>query len=433
MEVTTQNLFSENLTAQCFQELNSVQDTIRTESAISKRLEQQQQHISLRTLESQQPKEKELNARVSQLEDLLKRERILVEHLSGVKLEATRSLKQPMNSETSSHRERSNLLTYVPLDTSTNADESRTHSIWVEDREEDPDEAGSASGYECTEANNNLGVVEDLSEGEAGALEHEGETPKSENQENVLNKQKQIRVQAAKMLVWASRAIERGRSSPASAIGSQVSGDGTDFRPFDASHRRGLADLGDIVEADATEATRGVVISNIDRMEGLVGCSCHASLLSGNAQHDDFYLPTLAMACTCGKQQAVFRDGADFCALSNILRHWQVEFLNSVGVNGADEFVHLQNHHGHVLAKQLRQWRREKNLASIKTKSCAVALHIWSRTCSAVMQSFRQQRVSGIHRPKRPDFLAAASLENRSVSTLGFDSARFDVGSLGEV
>ena len=168
-------------------------------------------------------------------------------------------------------------------------------------------------------------------------------------------------------------------------------------------------DITTTTEEDSRATKDDVVTSDIGEVDGsMVPCSCQSPFFStGKIKHVDFYLPRLGLSCMCGKQQ--FTPGAngekDVCDLRNILRPWQEEFLASVGINRAQDFVKVYNEKGkeskvgkittfqkNGLAKTMRQWRKHNELPPMKTASCALALLIWGKTCESVLRSFDTQR-----------------------------------------
>jgi hypothetical protein len=232
----------------------------------------------------------------------------------------------------------------------------------------------------------------------------------------------------AKIMTSVDRAFQNDQNSPTSTCSSNSSPVGSKFRPI-----TGNVTHNDGVSKDNDET------SNIDEVDWLVQCSCQSSFFSpDNIQHVDFYLPKLIMPCICGKQQVTLGVGDGvMCDLRDILRPWQAEFLASLGINRAPDFVKLFNKGDKIsefdkisnkkqnsLAKSMRRWRRKNKLPSVKTTYCAIALLIWERTCEAVLRSYNTQRASGIDNPKRPAFLEISSLG--SVSTLRFGSAHID-------
>jgi hypothetical protein len=212
----------------------------------------------------------------------------------------------------------------------------------------------------------------------------------------------QIRIRAVQMISLADFALERARGNR-SACSSVASSLGTDFRP-----------------------SLGVsVISNINHVETTLGCSCESSLFSGNLEYADFYLPAISVDCSCGKvkNSSVFSE-SDPSELCCILRPWQVRFLASLKIHNTIDFLHACKERIRELAKHMRRWRRVQGMLSVKTKSCNVALYIWSRTCRAVLRSVSLQRANGVTRPVRPSFLelANAAADAQSSSTLGWGS-----------
>ena len=164
-------------------------------------------------------------------------------------------------------------------------------------------------------------------------------------------------------------------------------------------------------------------------------CSCQASMFSGNADHVNFFLPKLGMACNCSNKQASDNDlveGSESTDLVNILRPWQVDFLASQNLHTALEFVHTFNQTRSTMERKMRLWRKEQGLPSVKTKSCGIALHIWARTCKSVVRSVRKQRAQGVKPTNRPEFLQLTQ-DDRTVSTLGCGSIRFDEATQQEM
>jgi hypothetical protein len=198
--------------------------------------------------------------------------------------------------------------------------------------------------------------------------------------------------------------------------GSMVSSLGTDLLPHHDEENCG---------PDSSNGFSKFFISNIHDANT---CTCEAAMFSTNAEHVEFYLPVLGVSCSCGKKQqqplaSQIASNSNPCALECILRPWQVEFLNSVGINGAIDFVHAFNERAVVLATQMRKWRQQKGMLSVKTKSCRVALHIWHRTCKSVIRHVREQQARGVSELQRPDFLEISVNDQHTVSTLGGGSA----------
>jgi hypothetical protein len=135
-------------------------------------------------------------------------------------------------------------------------------------------------------------------------------------------------------------------------------------------------------------------------------CACTASDMFSKKEYVEFYLPKIGISCTCGRKQEVqLEAGGDPCALRNILRQWQVDFLSSVNIQDAVDFLHTYQQRRGLLAKEMKRWRRDMTLPIVKTDSCAIALHVWSHTCKAVIKAVAEQRERGATALARPEFL----------------------------
>jgi hypothetical protein len=256
-----------------------------------------------------------------------------------------------------------------------------------------------------------------------------------ENASATAEREKKIRLHAEQMLSWADQAIEKRRGSMQSVCSSVASSIGTEFRPTPvqpapavrAPQPSAALKSGKPPKMPPRPKPQGeqqIVISNLENMDQIAGCTCETSAFSGNTEHVDFYLPKLGVACTCGKEkEPELAEGDNPCALEHILRPWQAAFLASLGIKEAVDFVHAYNNRGNALAKDMRRWRRVKCLVSVKTKSCSIALHIWSRTCKSVVKAVQVQKANGVERLRRPDFMdVTIASDSCSVSTLGLGS-----------
>lgn len=261
-----------------------------------------------------------------------------------------------------------------------------------------------------------------------------------------------IRIHAAKMLFWANKAIERGKNSRnsqsvCSSIASST-GNGSDFKP----DMRGLQAISSSAKELPTAGNahmKGKPPRALPRpseneivligMEKVVKdasiCQCQGSAFSGNAAHVNFYLPKLGMACTCGKKQIDKNlDSKDVTSLENILRPWQVDFLKSLNIRRAEDLVYQYHRRGDILAKEMRRWRKEKNLVSVKTKSCGIALHIWNRTCKVIVKSVNLQRENGVTNLQKPNILEISLSDNQTLSTMGWGGIEaFEASSQAEL
>jgi hypothetical protein len=272
-------------------------------------------------------------------------------------------------------------------------------------------------------------------------------TTSSADKENAsaTAEREKIRSHAEQMLSWADQAIKKRRGSLTQSVCSSIASSiGTEFRPAPvqpapvrAPQPSAVLKTGKPPKMPPKPKPQGeqqpqIVISNLGNMDQIAGCTCETSAFSGNAEHVEFYLPKLGVACTCGfKKEPELAEQGNPCALEHILRPWQVEFLASLGIKEAVDFVHAYKNRGSGLAKEMRRWRRGKKLVSVKTKSCSIALHIWSRTCKSVSKAVQVQKASGVERLHRPDFMdVTIASDHGTVSTLGLGSVHnFDIAS----
>mmetsp|Transcript_6253 Transcript_6253/g.9550 ORF Transcript_6253/g.9550 Transcript_6253/m.9550 type:complete len:457 (+) Transcript_6253:3-1373(+) len=237
-----------------------------------------------------------------------------------------------------------------------------------------------------------------------------------------------VRVHATKILGWAEKQLitTKGSDSVATSVASSM---GTDFLPPAKGTRTEPTIIQQAIKGPEQPPKNiecpspQIVISNIGQMGSQKDCYCQESSFSGNKEHIEFYLPKLGMGCSCGMcaQDNVVQEIEDPMSLENILRPWQVQFLKSQSLSTAVEYVHAFNQRGGILARAMRKWRKEQKMVSIKTRSCGIALHIWSRTCKAVARSVRKQIAEGVTHPVRPKFLEV-SPDDLSMSTLGCGS-----------
>jgi hypothetical protein len=203
---------------------------------------------------------------------------------------------------------------------------------------------------------------------------------------------------AEKLLAWAEDAIVN--ESNINESSSSLSSAGTDFKPLLAATDSGSSH--DDIE---------MVISN---MSTVSVCACQDSIFTKNPEYVEFYLPNIRVLCSCGKHgDNGKKQGSDPCSLANILRPWQVSFLKSVGILTASDLILVANKSTKVLARAMRRWRKQNDMLEVKSKSCSIALHIWTRTSKAVVKALQENK--GV----RPDFLdVSLSGDERTISTI---------------
>jgi hypothetical protein len=137
---------------------------------------------------------------------------------------------------------------------------------------------------------------------------------------------------------------------------------------------------------------RDSLVARVDRFQDKAcQCVCSESVFSGNDVMIDFFLPLMGTACTCGQKQPGLVEPEDPTSLTNILRPWQVEFLGSFGIYRGDELVKANHRSAQALAAALRKYRKRMGMTPFRTKSCGMALQIWSKTSKAFVRSIRSQ------------------------------------------
>lgn len=152
----------------------------------------------------------------------------------------------------------------------------------------------------------------------------------------------------------------------------------------------------DLLIGEARRSNKGedlLVIKNMNMKTDVIECECSRSVFSGKDDLISFFLPRMGMACVCGHKRLV--NPEDPTLLENILRSWQVEFLNSFGIRRGEEFVKAKHRSAGIMARAMRQWRKKHGMTSFKTSACATALHIWSKICKSYVRSIRSQIRAG--------------------------------------
>ncbi len=225
-----------------------------------------------------------------------------------------------------------------------------------------------------------------------------------------------IRMHAHKLLFWANKSIERSKKGNATTT-TQLFNDNSDD-PFTLSLTKPNNNKSTIIaNKENTQFQRGRTMhsntntyNNQSRRRTSLsrsrspspfiirhkqGCTCHDSIFSGKAEHTEFFLPRLGLACSCGAEEAALskyhqnktsKDTKDPKALSSFLRSWQVSFLHSIGIKTAIEFIKLEKYDAGEIANAMMKWRKVKKLKPAHYKSCLVALNIWSRVAKSVLK-----------------------------------------------
>jgi len=154
--------------------------------------------------------------------------------------------------------------------------------------------------------------------------------------------------------------------------------------------------------------------SQLSSVKHEMGCSCRGSLFSGNAEHSEFFLPRLGLACNCGAEKNARKRNADPTALKSFLRTWQVSYLRPVGIFSAEDLISRYDKYGQEMARAMKNWRHYKHLKPARTKACLVALQIWTKTAKTVLRSHKKYQRSilrsNTHHNAKPTFLTISSI-----------------------
>lgn len=222
------------------------------------------------------------------------------------------------------------------------------------------------------------------------------------------------RSQVGQILDWADKEIDKERSILDISCDnmSTTSSLATELRPQAAPQNNfaipenEIVDMGPVVQQEQV-------------------CPCQDTIFSHRPDYVEFYLPDVRVLCSCGRRRREETELTDNdpCLLVNILRPWQVEFLSTLGITTAEQLVEAAHRRSKRLAQKMRAWRKQSGLLSVKTRSCTVALHIWSRTCKAVLKAMTREEAG----QQRPKFLNVSLLnleDDTTVSTLGYSVSR---------
>lgn len=194
------------------------------------------------------------------------------------------------------------------------------------------------------------------------------------------SEQRAIRLHAQKLLFYANKAVSAKVSdsfSVASDADKENMSFNTSFQTSVDSHldtsMNASFRVNDKVSTSSTKFT--------------VGCVCTSSIFSGNAEHVEFFLPRLGTVCTCGAEEKAKNKFQDPTSLQAFLRTWQVSFLGEIGVFTAKDLIFRQKTDSIEIAKSLKKYRHMKKMKPVRTKSCLIALQIWSKTAQTVLHS----------------------------------------------
>lgn len=158
--------------------------------------------------------------------------------------------------------------------------------------------------------------------------------------------------------------------------------------------------------------------------------ACHSStkkIFPKNVGEAEFFLPKIdnrekennGMDLKCSTDGSILLDG--------ILRPWQTDFLKCLAITSSKELIKETNERAQAIARTMKLWCKKKQKKSVRTKSCLVALYIWSRTAEQTNKKIVQQRIIGIEQVRKPNLLDLTfSVEGHSsdgsISTIGCNS-----------
>ncbi len=205
----------------------------------------------------------------------------------------------------------------------------------------------------------------------------------SENS-SLNSKEIEVRMHAQRLLFWAERSISRknngnDHTSSANEIGREhVDKENVDHVELSRSYQQKS------VSKKVNHDTK--LLPLVPGKYKSTKSSTHPypeSLFSDKSEHTEFFLPKLGMASNVERKRVV----ADPKDLSSFLRSWQVNFLKSIGVRTAGGLTEGEKRYANDMAKAMKKWRHQKRMKPARTKSCLVALQIWSKVAKSVLQT----------------------------------------------
>jgi hypothetical protein len=149
-------------------------------------------------------------------------------------------------------------------------------------------------------------------------------------------------------------------------------------------------------------------------------CTC-SNVFGRNKDEMEFFLPRLTNSlCTCGKmaKEDESRIGEP-SSLENILHSWQTNFLSTVGILDVEELSSVEDDRRHAIAKAMKAFRRvHYPKMPVKTKACAVALHVWIKTAKVYKKTVDEfDEKTSLPMPNFLDISFAS--RDDSISTIG--------------
>eukprot|EP00557_Chaetoceros_sp_GSL56_P011973 CAMPEP_0176476842 /NCGR_PEP_ID=MMETSP0200_2-20121128/280_1 /TAXON_ID=947934 /ORGANISM="Chaetoceros sp., Strain GSL56" /LENGTH=1312 /DNA_ID=CAMNT_0017872563 /DNA_START=44 /DNA_END=3983 /DNA_ORIENTATION=- len=242
--------------------------------------------------------------------------------------------------------------------------------------------------------------------------------------QSLTSEQRAIRLHAQKLLFWADKAISQKDDATASTFGADKENVPSESNPTAPTPERRSTGKPLQLSKDRNKINCQSPCSFPSTIKHKKGCSCMSSIFSEKKEHTEFFLPRLGLACNCGAEKEANKHRGDPTALSAFLRSWQIAFLLSEGITTAQDLVSRHKHQSQELARALKHWRYSKRMKPARTKSCLVALQIWSKTAKTVLRTNRTnaiQRCRVIERAPKPYFLEIAVSESDDVSKMSME------------
>jgi len=219
---------------------------------------------------------------------------------------------------------------------------------------------------------------------------------------SLTSDQRAVREHAKRLLFWADKAITRKNNERGLNISMNASMDSDlDFEsdrqdkenfisgsPIPKHRGRDMSSRS--IRSRLTQSRSPSPHSQIIRHTN--SCSCMGSMFSGNKEHAEFFLPKLGMACNCGAEEAAQARNNNPTSLKSFLRSWQVSYLKSVGITTAKALINGERKNATNLSKAMKKWRYTKRMKPAHTKSCVVALQIWSKVAKTVLKSEEKRK-----------------------------------------
>ncbi len=250
---------------------------------------------------------------------------------------------------------------------------------------------------------------------------------------SMKSEQRAIRMHAQRLLLWAGKAVQ-GHPDDYS-----ISSEKENAMPFGGFQVIKTPDRCNTMSRRSRSICRdntytGATNPNVSHYtQSTAGCTCKDSIFSGNIENCEFFLPRLGLACTCGAEDRRAKKNEDPTTLKSFLRSWQVSYLKSVGIFTAHELIAQFEERGEAIARAMKHWRNSKRLKPARTKSCLVALEIWTKTAKTRVKLHQENTNYAVQRSGKPSVMEIAPLEtNDSVSVMSMDEFENDVLFEGE-